>query len=508
MIRNRVIILLLTALAVLSCKHERVLPDLDPDDPETPVQPASRYATGQSFKSTLLGTSIPYNILIPEHYATEDAIYPVVYCFHGYNDDHNSWNGDSMRIQTEIESLERSGKIPPMIYVFPMGYNSYFVNRWNGSYPYMDMFVNEFVPWIDRMYRTIADKEHRAVVGYSMGAFGALATAMQHPETFSTCAALSISMRTDEQYMTESQGAFDNQWGRIFGGEGNTGASRITEYYKSLCPLHQFTTDNIDKYSGVNYFITCGDNEKTLLYGNDDLHVMMLQNGYDHEYRVGDGGHSESYWRPAMREVLPWFKFLMDGRTDWEYTSVMPSVPEDCSFEADGEYLSQGYVNAGETQGTAIYLFHKGLTQEFLKDAIALLQRTYYLKKIIIVPCDVSLKSTDDWISYWEGKHTITARQAIAIGEAGTSLIHGQPPFTYLYFENAKIEGSFTVSSSKKYFISQCDRSEYPEGSNSLYKACKGAGVDFEYRCRNHVNDQRTDFLLGIENIRTNMKGL
>ncbi len=507
MIRNRVIILLLTALAVLSCKHERVLPDLDPDDPETPVQPASRYTTGQSFKSTLLGTSIPYNILIPEHYATEDAIYPVVYCFHGYNNDHNSWNGDSMRIQTEIESLERSGKIPPMIYVFPMGYNSYFVNRWNGSYPYMDMFVNEFVPWIDRMYRTIADKEHRAVVGYSMGAFGALATAMQHPETFSTCAALSISMRTDEQYMTESQGAFDNQWGRIFGGEGNTGASRITEYYKSLCPLHQFTTDNIDKYSGVNYFITCGDNEKTLLYGNDDLHVMMLQNGYDHEYRVGDGGHSESYWRPAMREVLPWFKFLMDGRTDWEFNTYTIDVPEDCTFGENGEFLSQSYINAGMTQGTALYLFHKGLDDAVVRDAEAIMQRSNN-KKYVILPCDVTLKSPSEWVTQWEAAYTVTARQAIALGEAGPALIQDQGTFTYLYFENAKIEGTFSVSSSKKYFIGQCDQNEYSAGANALYKACKEGGVDFEYRCRNHVNDAREDLLMGIEYIKANLKGL
>ncbi|MBQ9475307.1 MAG: hypothetical protein IJU69_03525, partial [Bacteroidales bacterium] len=161
----------------------------------------------------------------------------------------------------------------------------------------------------------------------------------------------------------------------------------------------------------------------------------------------------------------------------------------------------------GMTQGTALYLFHKGLDDAVVRDAEAIMQRSNN-KKYVILPCDVTLKSPSEWVTQWEAAYTVTARQAIALGEAGPALIQDQGTFTYLYFENAKIEGTFSVSSSKKYFIGQCDQNEYSAGANALYKACKEGGVDFEYRCRNHVNDAREDLLMGIEFIKANLKGL
>ena len=505
MTRSKIILLL--ALVVLgACKEkERVLPDIEPD----PEKPTPRYATGQSFRSNLLGTTIPYDILVPDGYAFDtEKSYPVVYCFHGYGDNNTSWNDEYMRIQAKVESLEARGMIPPMIYVFPMGFKTYFCDRWDGYYPYMTMFATEFVPMVDRMYRTVADRDHRTVIGYSMGAFGAIATAMQHPELFSSCGAMSISMRTDEQYKTESQGAFDNQWGSIFGAAGSTGSARLTEYYKSICPLHQFTEANKDKYSSVNYFITCGDNEKSLLYGNDELHAKMVEAGYDHEYRVGDGGHDAGYWRPALDEILPWFVYLMNGGTDWEHKTRDVEVPAGCEFQADGAFLSQGYVNAGKTEGTAIYLFHKNREEDLIKDAMAILQRSNSLKKYIILPCDVSVKSVADWTDAWESSYTVTARQAIAVGEAGTALVQNQSPFSHLYFENAVIEGDIQANLAAKYYIGHSDNSHSAMSTHALYVACKDAGADFEYRCRDHVKDAREDFLMGFEYIKGNLKGL
>ena len=505
MIRSKIILLL--ALVVFgACKEkERILPDITPD----PEKPTPRYATGQSFHSDLMGIVVPYDILVPDDYAFDtDKSYPVVYCFHGYGDNNTSWNNEYMKIQAKVENLESRGLIPPMIFVFPMGFKTYFCDRWNGEYPYMTMFATEFVPMIDRVYRTVADRDHRTVIGYSMGAFGAIATAMQHPELFSSCGAMSISMRTDEQYKAESQGAFDNQWGSIFGAVGSTGSARLTEYYKSICPLHQFTEANKDKYSSVNYFITCGDNEKTLLYANDELHAKMVEAGYDHEYRVGDGGHDESYWRSALDEILPWFVYLMGGGTDWEHKAQTVEVPDDCEFQDDGAVLSPEYINAGKTEGTAIYLFHKNMEENLIKDAMAILQRGNIVKKFVLLPCDLSVKSVDEWISAWESTYTVTARQAIAVGEAGTTLVQNQSQFSCLYFENALIEGDIQVKLGAKYYIGHSDNSRSATSTHALYVACKDAGVSFEYRCRDHVKDAGEDFLMGFEYIKSNLKNL
>jgi enterochelin esterase-like enzyme len=61
-----------------------------------------------------------------------------------------------------------------MIYVMPVGFNSYYVNKYNGQFPYMDMFVDELVPLVDSLFRTKPDPNHRAVMGYSMGGYGAM----------------------------------------------------------------------------------------------------------------------------------------------------------------------------------------------------------------------------------------------------------------------------------------------------------------------------------------------
>jgi hypothetical protein len=62
--------------------------------------------------------------------------------------------------------------------------------------------------------------------------------ALQHPDVFGATVPLSISVRTDEQYMTEEASGWDKQWGSIFGAEGKTGEERITPYYRSHSPFH------------------------------------------------------------------------------------------------------------------------------------------------------------------------------------------------------------------------------------------------------------------------------
>ena len=251
-------------------------------NPEKEVPPSDnfvRMTDGVIVQSTFLNFPIPFSVLLPKSYIKEpDKRYPVVYMLHGLGDKPESWNDSWLRVQPTIESLEESG-MGDMIYIFPSGYKTYYCNRFDGSYPYMDMLVSELIPFVDATYRTIPDKGHRAVTGYSMGGFGACALALKHPELFCASAPLSMSFRTDEQYMTESQDGWNSQWGRIFGGSGKTGEERLTDYYKEHCPLHQFTAGNKAKYSSVHWFLTCGDDEQQLLFANDDLHVMMRENG-------------------------------------------------------------------------------------------------------------------------------------------------------------------------------------------------------------------------------------
>jgi len=93
----------------------------------------------------------------------------------------------------------------------------------------------------------------------------------------------------------------------------------------------------------------------------------------------------------------------------------------------------------------------------------------------------------------------------LAIGDAGADVFKKQSLFTALYMENARIDSEVSVSSDRFYYIGQSDQNSNYTSANALYKACKQADVPFEYRCRNGLDDARTDFLTGIEYIKSNL---
>lgn len=501
MMKNKILFVLvcLATIASCGCDKKRELPPVDPVE-------IPRYSTGLSMSSTLLNRVVKYDILLPEGYNDNpDKRYPVMYCFHGWGDSNTSWNGTYMSCEATIKSLERKG-LEPMIYVFPNAWKTYWVDRFDGSFPYMTMLVEEFIPMIDRTYRTLADREHRGTIGYSMGGFGSMAVAMKHPELFSMSAPLSMSFRTDEQYMAESQSGWDNQWGINFGGVGESGEGRLTDYYKSLCPLHQFTAENYDKYSSVYWFLTCGDNEKQLLIANDDLHVMMRRNGYAHQYRVGDGGHSTSYWKAALTEILPYFSALMAGETSWQFADKEVDVPEGCEFTEDGAFLSEAYTAAGKQGGMALFIAYEGVEPALIKDAMAILQRgVSKVKRFVLLPCDLDSKTLPEWMSYYQDIYPTDDMQVFAIGNAGKPAFQSQGSFSALYFEDALLPEVLNVNTQKFYYIGQSDEATNYASANALYKACKLDGASFEYRCRNHLNDVRQDFLYGIELLKSNL---
>jgi enterochelin esterase-like enzyme len=213
------------------------------NNPPIDNEPFVRLMENQKMQSVILNGPIEYAVLLPEGYNESEEEYPVVYLLHGYGDDETAWykNGS---IQYYVDKY--SAEIVPMIYVMPQGFNRYYIDKYNGGFPYMQMFVNELVPTIDERYRTKADKTQRAVMGYSMGGYGALILPAKNPEVFSIGIPLSMSFRTDEQYKAESQGSFDNQWAPNFGPySGASGTERLSDYFKAHSPFHFFDQENV-----------------------------------------------------------------------------------------------------------------------------------------------------------------------------------------------------------------------------------------------------------------------
>ncbi|MDQ3015399.1 MAG: alpha/beta hydrolase-fold protein, partial [Bacteroidota bacterium] len=256
-----------------------------------------------SMKSVVLGQEVKYSIVLPVDYHKGKQEYPVVYLLHGLGDDESSWL-EYGRISQVADAAVARKEIVPMIFVMPQGFRNYYVNDYAGTFLYEDMFIKDLVPFIDSTYRTIADKEHRATMGYSMGGFGALILPVRHPDVFNISVPLSISVRTDGQYMVEEASEWNDQWGRLFGGVGTIGKERITDFYKQYSPFHLFKTLDPKQFSELKIYIDIGDDEYTLCRSNEELHILLRDLKIQHEYRVRDGGHTFSYWRAALPNAL------------------------------------------------------------------------------------------------------------------------------------------------------------------------------------------------------------
>ena len=476
MMKNKILYLLACAaiLASCGCQKKRELPPVDP--------PAiQQYTQDIVLNSKVLGTTVKYSVYLPASYASSpDKHYPVVYMLHGYGDDNNSWNGSWLHANSKIDALTEKG-MGEMIYVFPQGFKPYYCNRYDNTFSYMDMFVNELIPLIDSSLRTIPDKQHRALTGYSMGGFGAVALAEKHPELFIACAPLSMSVRTDWQYMEESQDGWNSQWGKIFGGFGQSGEARITDYYKQHCPLHYFNASNKATLSTVNWYFICGDNEENLLYANDKLHCILRDNGYKHEYRVVDGGHSSSVWMPALDEVLPMFDYYMNGGNLWSPDADTAFAPGSVETGEDGSYLSPSYMEKGD--GTAVFIVHNSLSPADLQMLMAACKDQSSKAAYALLPCDLAQKSLQQWMEEWEAKYPHQKKYVLGIENgANDALALPSDTFSRSFYINPVVGNSIHVTNGQEIFFAGTDLDNNYQDMDKLYVACKQNDAAFQYR--------------------------
>ncbi|GHV01589.1 hypothetical protein FACS1894159_09650 [Bacteroidia bacterium] len=487
-----------TAVAALcsSCDKKRTLPD-------NPDAKFNRYTTDLQMSSARLGYPIKFSLFLPEGYNKEsERRYPVVYLLHGLGDDHHAWNDQYLRVASVIEAQEAAG-LEPMIYVMPQAFKSYYVNRHDGTLNYMDMFVEELVPHIDRTYRTIADRDHRAAVGYSMGGFGAMILPSKHPELFSVSVPLSMSVRTDAQYMTEPASGWDTQWGAIFGGRGQSGAARLTDYYKANCPFYMFNSGSVQDFAGVSYFFDCGDDEEQLLVANDDLHVMMRDLGMAHEYRVRNGAHTSDYWRSATSEVLPYIECRFKGLPyKTEETVALPdsysAIRESRTFAgvAADVYLPSGYATDPSRSYSALYFLYGG-DRLPADNAMKMLSSVQQAKPFIMIAADgTAIADFATFAAAAEADYRLLPGndRRVALGfEAGGKTLYeaslaATPPFASLFLLDGAIDETIArPNGAVFYHISLADMGLNYRGANALYKYCHVDGVRFEYRVYNGV---------------------
>ena len=129
------------------------------------------------YNSSAAGGLRRMHIYTPPGYEAGTSRLPVLYLFHGGGDSDDSWPtvGCAGAI---LDNLIAAGKAVPMIVVMPAGHISTSFRLTPGVRMGHDAFNDDvtkvILPYVDAHYRTVADRDHRAIAGLSMGGLQAL----------------------------------------------------------------------------------------------------------------------------------------------------------------------------------------------------------------------------------------------------------------------------------------------------------------------------------------------
>ncbi|MEI3554373.1 MAG: alpha/beta hydrolase-fold protein [Alistipes senegalensis] len=193
--------------------------------------------------------------------------YPVLYLLHGASGCHTDWTqkGYMRRITDETVA---SGMARPMIVVMPdaAGEGKNYTGRHMGyfdvpGWSYEQFFFEEFIPAVEKHYRIVGDKAHRAISGLSMGGGGTAVYALRHPELFGSACPMSGLLDAlpgprnyDDAF---KQSVADNS---------------------PVAMLREMPDDKLDGVRSVRWWVDCGDDD-FLWKCNVDFYSAMRLNG-------------------------------------------------------------------------------------------------------------------------------------------------------------------------------------------------------------------------------------
>jgi S-formylglutathione hydrolase FrmB len=136
-------------------------------------------------------------VYLPPDYEKSTKRFPTVYCLSGFTGRGKMMLNDnafSPSLDERLDGLIASKKIKPMIAVMPdcftyYGGSQYINSTATGNYE--DYLTQEIVETVDKNFRTIDDKNSRAVVGKSSGGYGALICGLRHADKFGLISTIS-----------------------------------------------------------------------------------------------------------------------------------------------------------------------------------------------------------------------------------------------------------------------------------------------------------------------------
>jgi S-formylglutathione hydrolase FrmB len=137
---------------------------------------------------------VPVLVATPPSYESAPLRrYPVLYFLHdGQGDEAVLFRRGLI---DELAAAMRGGRFPEMLVVCPRGAGTWWADAWDGSRRMASFLSDDLVPFVDRTYRTRANRPNRLAAGISMGGYGALRWALARPELFVAAGGLSPAIQ-------------------------------------------------------------------------------------------------------------------------------------------------------------------------------------------------------------------------------------------------------------------------------------------------------------------------
>ena len=240
------------------------------------------------YRSVTLDAQRRMHVYTPPGYEAGSDRYPVLYLLHGGGDEDSGWSTIG-RAGFILDNLLAAGKARPMIVVMPNGSLPMPANlpRFTpGAKPspeamaamaaaqgrFTNELMKEIVPQVEKNFRVLADREHRAVAGLSMGGGQTLQAVTSHPDQFAYVAVWSAGIGQNAADWETRNAAF-------------LGNPKINQWIKL-------------------FSIRVGEKDFTLS-GSKALAEVLTRHGIKNQLHLSAGGHTWINWRHYLNELAP-----------------------------------------------------------------------------------------------------------------------------------------------------------------------------------------------------------
>ena len=230
-------------------------------------------------------------VYLPAEYHSDTAKrFPTLVLLHGLGGSDRDWASYGVMKRT-LDSAIARGDLPAVIAVAPDGRNGYWSDWPDGRVErrFATLVARDLVPWVDVHYRS---NGRRAIVGVSMGGFGALSIALQHRDLFHAVGSLSGAL-----FQALPQ---DRKIYRVAFGSG----PEAQERFKKINPINLIRAG---KARGLPIWLDCGRKDAAkVVVGMAVTSQALMDAGVYHQVRLRDGAHTWDVWRVGLRDMLPW----------------------------------------------------------------------------------------------------------------------------------------------------------------------------------------------------------